>query len=116
MSRSKELSVYAALMCVIITSFCAFQASGVGKPSGLGEVVENPQLTWINDRKPTQADCDNRAGLVWVWNGGKSKIRFYHNVQEGAWWATIKSPMGPKEKWIDRIVEAVEGDHCHVTE
>ena len=113
MSRAKELSVYTALLCIIVTSFCAFQAAGIGSKSGLGEVVENPQLTWINDRKPTQADCHNRAGLIWIWNGGRAKIRFYHNVQEGVWWATIKPPMGPKEKWIDNIIDAVEGSHCH---
>ncbi len=116
MSRAKELAVYAALLSVIVTSFCAFQAADLGDKSGIHEAVENPQLTWIKDRKPTQADCHNRAGLVWVWNGGRAKIRFCHNVQEGAWWATIKPPMGPKEKWVDNIIEAIEKEHCHVTE
>ena len=116
MSRAKELSVYAALLCIIVTSFCAFQAGSSKSSTQLVEVVENPQLTWINDRKPTQQDCHNRAGLVWVYNGGKAKIRFYHNVQDGVWWATIKEPMGPREEWIENIIDAVEGSHCHVTE
>ena len=116
MSKAKELSVYAGLLTIIVTCFCAFQASDIPTGSQAVEMVENPQLLWINDREPTQADCGNRAGLVWVYNGGKAKIRFYHNVQKGTWWATIKEPMGPKEKWIDNIIEAVEGGHCHVTE
>ena len=113
MSRAKELSVYACMLCIVIISTLTFNASSITSKNGVAEVVENPQLTWINDRLPTQTDCDNRTGLLWVYNGGLAKIRFYHNVKEGQWWATIKRPMGPREKWIDNIVDAVEENHCH---
>ena len=115
MNRKKEIAAY--LLAAVASGagmWCMTAANrelNVVRPM---EVVENPHVTWINSRKPCQADCDNRTGLVWVYNGGKAKIRFYHNVQEGTYWATIKRPMGPKEEWIKRIVDTVEGlDHEH---
>ena len=116
MNRAKELSVYALTLCVVAASTYIFNATNFGPQDTVAEVVENPQLTWINDREPTQADCDNRAGLIWVYNGGKAKLRFYHNVKLGTFWATIKEPIGPRERWIDNIIDAVEGEHCHVVE
>ena len=110
--RSKELALYAGILAVTAAIFCLYKARDTSSRQLALTVVENPHVTWINDRKPTQADCGNRAGLVWVFSGGKAKIRFYHNVQDGTYWATIKEPVGPREKWIENIIDAVEGSHC----
>ena len=116
MSRAKQLALYTVTLAAVVSITYIFNSTHFRPKPIVAEVVENPTLLWINNRQPTQADCGNRAGLVWVYNGGKAKLRFYHNVNEGVWWATIKEPIGPREKWIDNIIEAVEGDHCHVTQ
>ena len=116
MSKFKEFGFYAITIIVVAGLTFGFNYMGSQKKDivySTCEVVENPTLLWINDRLPTQADCHNRVGIVWVYNGGRAKIRFYNNVQEGTWWATIKSPIGPRERWVDNLIDAIEGEHSH---
>ncbi len=71
-------------------------------------VSEVPPVAWRKDRVPTQQDACNRAGLVWLWSGGKAKLRFCHNIESGTYWATIVPPPPPREPWVQSIINAVE--------
>ena len=113
MSKHKQCLLYvgvAVLSCLLAGCLSYVSISDIGRRDKSLEVVENPPLNWRNDRLPTFADCGNRTGLLWIFNNGTVKLRFYHNVQSGVYWATIVTPEPPREQWVKNIITAVEGN------
>lgn len=112
---AKEFSLYGlCVVCVAIVTYCfSLGKAGAIQVDNPSTMVHNPLVRWRNDRTPTMADCNNRTGLVWVFNGGKVKPRFCHNVEEGGYWATIVTPAPPREKWVENIAIAAEEEHYH---
>ena len=111
MTNAKEVAVYSAMaVAIALIGASVHILNAVPDPENrsIMAVTQVPPVAWRNDRVPTQQDACNRAGLVWLWNGGKAKLRFCHNIEAGDYWATIVSPPPPREKWVMSIIDAVE--------